>query len=67
MFISAANPDIGQTIATTFSQLGIIVGTFGGIYLLGEKKSSYQMKMIAIGTILVVIGAIIIGNINSFA
>lgn len=67
MFISAANPDIGQTIATTFSQLGIIVGTFGGIYLLGEKKSSYQMKMIAIGTILVVMGAIIIGNINSFA
>lgn len=67
MFISAANPAVGQTIATTFSQLGIIVATFGGIYLLGEKKSSYQMKMIIVGTILVVIGAIIIGNINQFA
>lgn len=67
MFISAANPDVGQTIATTFSQLGIIVGTFGGIYILGEKKSSYQMKLIVIGTILVVIGAIIIGNIYTFA
>ncbi|AFT82243.1 GRP family sugar transporter [Leuconostoc carnosum] len=66
MFISAANPAIGQTIATTFSQLGIIVATFGGIYLLGEKKSSYQMRLIVIGTILVVVGAIIIGNINSF-
>mgnify|MGYP002181403192 CR=1 FL=1 len=67
MFISAANPAIGQTIATTFSQLGIIVATFGGIYLLGEKKSNYQMKLIIIGTILVVVGAIIIGNINQFA
>ena len=66
MFISAANPAVGQTIATTFSQLGIIVATFGGIYLLGEKKSNYQMKLIIIGTILVVIGAIIIGNINNF-
>ena len=66
MFISAANPAVGQTIATTFSQLGIIVATFGGIYLLGEKKSNYQMKLIIVGTILVVIGAIIIGSINKF-
>ncbi|WP_220741212.1 GRP family sugar transporter [Leuconostoc miyukkimchii] len=67
MFISAANPAVGQTVATTFSQLGIIVATFGGIYILGEKKSSYQMKLIILGTILVVVGAIIIGNINKFA
>ncbi|MGX7051739.1 GRP family sugar transporter [Leuconostoc palmae] len=67
MFIAAANPAIGQTIATTFSQLGIIVATFGGIYLLGEKKTHYQMKLIILGTVLVVIGAIIIGNINQFA
>lgn len=67
MFASAANPHVGQTIATTLSQLNIIVGTFGGIYFLHEKKSSTQMKAIVIGTILVVIGAMIIGNIHAFA
>ncbi|CAH1850150.1 GRP family sugar transporter [Convivina praedatoris] len=67
MFISTAAPSIGQTIATTFSQLGIIVGTFGGIYILHEKKSSGQMRNILIGTALVIIGALIIGNIHSFA
>ncbi|MBS9335090.1 GRP family sugar transporter [Fructobacillus sp. M1-13] len=67
MFISAANPHVGQTIATTLSQLNIIVGTFGGIYILKEKKSSAQMKAIVFGTILVVVGAMIIGNIHSFA
>ncbi|CAK8054489.1 GRP family sugar transporter [Eupransor demetentiae] len=67
MFLSAANPAVGQTIATTLSQLNIIVGTFGGIYLLNEKKSPRQMKAIIAGTILVVVGAIIIGNIHAFA
>ncbi|MBU7456218.1 GRP family sugar transporter [Leuconostoc fallax] len=67
MFISAANPNVGQAVATTLSQMGIIVGTFGGIYLLGEKKTSYQMKLIVVGTILVVVGGILIGNIAKFA
>ncbi|WP_072152526.1 GRP family sugar transporter [Weissella viridescens] len=67
MFISAANPQIGQAIAATLSQLGIIVGTFGGIYILHEKKTSRQMLYISIGTILVVVGAIIISNLSSLA
>ncbi|MCO0831807.1 GRP family sugar transporter [Fructobacillus sp. W13] len=67
MFASAANPHVGQTIATTLSQLNIVVGTFGGIYILKEKKSSAQMKAIIFGTILVVVGAMIIGNIHAFA
>ncbi|CAK8053513.1 GRP family sugar transporter [Eupransor demetentiae] len=67
MFISAADPKVGQTIATTFSQLGIIVGTLGGIYILHEKKTKGQMRNIFIGIALVIIGALIIGNIHSFA
>lgn len=67
MFISAANPAVGQTIATTLSQLNLVVGTFSGIYILHEKKSSHQMKAIILGTILIVVGAMIIGNIHSFA
>ncbi|MCK8626946.1 GRP family sugar transporter [Fructobacillus cardui] len=67
MFVSSANPAVGQTIATALSQLSIVVGTFGGIYILHEKKTSNQMKFIIAGTLLVLIGAILIGNIHSFA
>ncbi|GAO99573.1 GRP family sugar transporter [Fructobacillus ficulneus] len=67
MFISSANPDVGQTIATALSQLSIVVGTFGGIYILHEKKTSTQMKFVIAGTLFVLVGAILIGNIHSFA
>lgn len=65
MFISIAN--IGQTIASTLSQLGFIVGAFGGILILHEKKTSRQLWMITLGSIVALIGAIVISNINLFA
>ncbi|MFT8324166.1 GRP family sugar transporter [Oenococcus sicerae] len=64
MFISAANPSIGQATATTLSQMGVIVGTFGGIYLLHEKKTSDQMVKIIIGSLLVVVGGVLISNLS---
>ncbi|KRN30822.1 GRP family sugar transporter [Weissella halotolerans] len=64
MFISAANPQVGQATATTLSQLGVLVGTFGGIYILGEKKTKRQMVYIVIGAFLVVLGAIMISNLG---
>ncbi|MCM0582248.1 glucose transporter [Weissella diestrammenae] len=64
MFISAANPQIGQAVATTLSQMGIVVGVFGGIYILGEKKSKRQLVFAAIGAVLVVIGGVMISNLG---
>ncbi|EHO45196.1 GRP family sugar transporter [Lentilactobacillus kisonensis] len=64
MFISAANPAIGQATAATLSQLGIIVGTFGGIYILNEHKTGDQMVKIILGTVLVIIGSILITNLK---
>ncbi|GHP14908.1 putative sugar uptake protein [Lentilactobacillus fungorum] len=64
MFISSANPAIGQATATTLSQLGIIVGTFGGIYILKERKTRDQMVKIIAGTVLVIIGSILITNLK---
>lgn len=61
MFISTAT--IGQAVAVTMSQMGIIVGTFGGIYILKERKSSIQMRFIIVGSILIVIGGILISNL----
>jgi glucose uptake protein len=64
MFISAANPAIGQATATTLSQLGIVVGTFGGIYILHERKTPDQMVKIVLGSVLVIIGSILITNLK---
>lgn len=61
MFISTAT--IGQAVAVTMSQMGIIVGTFGGIYILKERKTSLQMRFIIVGSILIVIGGILISNL----
>lgn len=63
MFISAANPQMGQAIAVTMSQMGIIVGTFGGIYILHERKTKKQMGFIVVGSIMIVIGGILISNL----
>ncbi|MDR3240709.1 MAG: GRP family sugar transporter [Lactobacillaceae bacterium] len=64
MFISAANPQVGQAVAATLSQMGIIVGVFGGIYILGEKKSKRQLVFAVIGSILVVIGGVMMSNLG---
>lgn len=61
MFISTAT--IGQAVAVTMAQMGIIVGTFGGIYILKERKSALQMRFVIVGSILIVIGGILISNL----
>jgi len=65
MFISTANPNVGQATASTLSQTSLIVGVFGAIYLLGEKKTKRQMIFIIIGSILVVAGAVIIAKLKT--
>lgn len=61
VFISSANPHVGQAIATTFSQLGVIVSTYGGIWILHERKSRRQMVSIVAGTVLIAVGAVLMG------
>ena len=67
MFVSIANPRLGQAVASTLSQVGFIVGAFGGIIFLHEHKTAYQMKMITLGSLVALIGAVVISNINQFA
>lgn len=67
MFISIANPRLGQATATTLGQLGFIVGAFGGIFILHEHKTRWQLKMIVGGSIIALIGAVIISNISWLA
>jgi glucose uptake protein len=39
LFVSIANPHLGQAVASTLSSLGFIVGAFGGIFILHEQKT----------------------------
>ncbi|CAJ2234916.1 GRP family sugar transporter [Companilactobacillus paralimentarius] len=67
LFVSIANPNLGQAVSSTLSSLGFIVGAFGGIFLLHESKTSRQMKLITAGTTIAVIGAVIMSNLAYFA
>ncbi|WP_125588332.1 GRP family sugar transporter [Companilactobacillus jidongensis] len=67
LFVSIANPNLGQAVSSTLSSLGFIVGAFGGIYILHEKKTSHQMKLITVGTIVAVLGAVVMSNLTYFA
>lgn len=67
LFVSIANPNLGQAVSSTLSSLGFIVGAFGGIFLLHETKTSHQMKLITAGTIIAVLGAVVMSNLTFFA
>lgn len=67
LFVSIANPNLGQAVSSTLSSLGFIVGAFGGIFLLHETKTSHQMKLITAGTVVAVVGAVVMSNLTYFA
>ncbi|MDR2660995.1 MAG: GRP family sugar transporter [Lactobacillaceae bacterium] len=61
MYIASSNPKIGQAVASTLPQWGVILSAFGGVYLLHEHKDKSQMVKILIGSLLIVAGAFLIG------
>ncbi|MQS75139.1 GRP family sugar transporter [Companilactobacillus halodurans] len=67
LFVSIANPNLGQAVSSTLSSLGFIVGAFGGIFLLHETKTHHQMKLITAGTVVAVLGAVVMSNLSYFA
>lgn len=48
----------GVNMAFIFSQLNVIIGTFGGILILKEHKTKTEMKNTILGITLILIGAI---------
>lgn len=49
--------EIGITVAFVFSQLNVVISTLGGIYILHESKTKFEMHYTVIGLVLMVIGA----------
>ncbi len=55
IFSAKAN---GNTSAFIWTQLNVVIGTFGGIFVLHEHKSGREMKFTVLGIVLIVIGSI---------
>ncbi|MFD2618357.1 GRP family sugar transporter [Terrilactibacillus laevilacticus] len=60
-----ATPRVGVATSFSLSQMGIIFSTLGGIFLLGEKKTTRQIIFVCIGCLLVVAGGVFIGYARS--
>lgn len=65
IFMLMAAREAGNAIAFSFSQLGIIISTIGGILFLGEKKTKKELRYVTIGMILFIAGAILLAIVKS--
>ncbi|MDY4760750.1 GRP family sugar transporter [Streptococcus thoraltensis] len=66
IFMLLAAAKAGLAIAFSFSQLGAVISIVAGILFLGEKKTKKELQWITIGTILFVVGAILLGIVKSY-
>lgn len=64
IFMLLAAAKAGLAIAFSFSQLGIIISTIGGIVFLGEKKTKNELIYIVIGTVLFIVGAVLLAIVK---
>ena len=57
MLLSMAN--VGLAVSYSLSQMGIVISTFGSIYLLGEHKTRKEMIWVSCGSALVILGVVL--------
>ncbi|GED15542.1 RhaT/GlcU family sugar-proton symporter [Aneurinibacillus migulanus] len=61
MFLFISQPRVGVATSFSLSQMGIVISTLGGIFILGEKKTKRQFIAIIIGIILIIAAGIMLG------
>lgn len=61
MFLFISQPKVGVATSFSLSQMGIVISTLGGIFIIGEKKTKRQLISISIGIILIVLGGVFLG------
>lgn len=66
IFMLLAAAQAGLAIAFSFSQLGTVISIAASILFLGEKKTKKELQWIFIGTVLFVIGAVLLGLVKSY-
>lgn len=52
---------IGLAIGFSLSQMGIIISTLGGIFLLGERKTKKEMVYVICGCLAIILGGVLLG------
>ncbi|MGF9966230.1 GRP family sugar transporter [Bacillus rhizoplanae] len=65
LFLFLSQPKVGVATSFSLSQTGIVISTFGAILFLGEKKTKRQMVFIALGSALIIGGAVLLGMTKS--
>ncbi|MEG0372360.1 MAG: GRP family sugar transporter, partial [Enterococcus sp.] len=55
----------GLAIGFSLSQMGIIISTLGGIFLLGEHKTKKEMYYVIIGCLLIILGGVVLGYMKA--
>lgn len=63
IFMFLAIPAVGLAISYSFSQMGIIISTFGSILLLGEKKTKKELVYITIGSLMIIVGGVLLSRL----
>ncbi|WP_414044204.1 GRP family sugar transporter [Macrococcus animalis] len=61
MALFYSQPKVGVATSFSFSQMLVVVSTLGGIFLLKEKKTKKQYIGIAIGIVLIISAAFLLG------
>ncbi|MED3352625.1 RhaT/GlcU family sugar-proton symporter [Bacillus thuringiensis] len=61
MFLFISQPLVGVATSFSLSQMGIVISTLGGIFILGEKKTKRQFIAIIIGIIFIIAAGIMLG------
>lgn len=56
---------IGLAVGFSLSQMGIIISTLGGIFILGEKKTKKELVYVIVGCLLVILGGILLGYMKT--
>lgn len=56
---------LGLAVSFSLSQMGIIISTLGGIFLLGEHKTKKELIYVVLGCLFVIGGGILLGYMKS--
>ncbi len=56
---------VGLAVGFSLSQMGIIISTLGGIFILGEKKTKKELLYVVIGYLMVIIGGVLLGYMKA--
>ncbi|GAF38993.1 glucose uptake protein [Agrilactobacillus composti DSM 18527 = JCM 14202] len=61
LFYQLAIAQIGLAISFALSQMGIIISTLGGIFILHEHKTKKELRFTILGCVLVIAGGVLLG------